>query len=347
MSKTGKTSLKYVNADSHRYVLWTQTVPVQPRWKVRFGVWIKAQDIQGEESGATICLEWQDKDGKWLGGAYPAGVRGTNDWTRIETITRLPEDAAFCMVACYVRQGMTGTAWFDDVEVVRIADPNHPTWIVLYQFREVAAYLRTFDVIGTDPYPIGRSPASMAGQWTAETFRQVEQARPMWQVPQLHNWANYAKSDAEKKGGRTPTFEEVRSMAWQCICEGATGLVFYSWFDVKRNPDAPFDVQWSGLKRLAEEIDRMAPILLSDEPMPSIRVQGEQPRWLHWLARQSGGKTYLMVVNDGDGEGEVSFHLPSIPKSVRLIGEDGSIQSTGTSLQFELPRLAVRCLEIE
>ncbi len=594
IAKTGRAALKYVNVDPKRYVLCTQKVPVQPGWKVRFGVWIKSQDIQGEESGATICLEWQDRDGKWLGGAYPAGVRGTNDWTRVETITRLPEDAASCMVACYVRQGMTGTAWFDDVEVVRIADPpmqsvlltpvyrgrvvsatpedarvrvrwnlldhdlkpndlcvhaalfqqdrklrdtvaqpqedqplyvdlaipltglepgrydlavtlrgpsgtelqtdhhaidclredakftcridenrrllvdgkpffplgmyfagidpkdieeyatskfnclmpydsptrqqmdlahkhglkviysvkdwyagsewcpptirtvadeeplirarvrefrnhpallawylndelsqqflpqleahqrwvseedpNHPTWVVLYQFKEVAAYLKTFDVIGTDPYPIGRSPASMAGQWTAETFRQVEHARPMWQVPQLHNWANYAKTDAEKKGGRTPTYEEVRSMAWQCICEGATGLVFYSWYDVKRNPDVPLDVQWSGLKRLAEEIDNMAPILLSNEPVPLIRFQGEQPRWLHWLARQSAGKAYLMVVNNGDGEGEISFHLPSIPKSVRLIGEDRSIQSTGTSLQFDLPRLAVRCLEIE
>lgn len=104
-------------------------------------------------------------------------------------------------------------------------DPDHPTWVVLYQFREVAAYLKTFDVIGTDPYRIGRSPASTAAQWTAEMFRQVKSSRPMWHVPQLHNWAK--------------TYDEVRSMAWQCICEGATGLVFYSWFDVRRNPDVP------------------------------------------------------------------------------------------------------------
>ncbi len=38
-------------------------------------------------------------------------------------------------------------------------------------------------------------------------------------------WANYNKTEAEKKRGRTPTYDEVRSMAWQCICEGATGLV--------------------------------------------------------------------------------------------------------------------------
>jgi hypothetical protein len=226
-------------------------------------------------------------------------------------------------------------------------DRNHPTWVVLYQFNEVAAYLKTFDVIGTDPYPIGRSPASMAAQWTAETFRQVEHARPMWQVPQLHNWANYAKTDAEKKGGRTPTYEEVRSMAWQCICEGATGLVFYSWYDVKRNPDVPFDVQWEGLKRLAAEIDQMAPILLSSDPPPPIRIEGKQPRWLHWLTRKSAGKLYLVAVNDGDAEGTVDFRLPSIPKSVRLFGENRSIQSKGTSLQVELPRLAVRCFEIE
>ena len=53
-------------------------------------------------------------------------------------------------------------------------DPQHPTWCVHCQVREVAAYLNTFDVIGTDPYPIGRSPASMAAEWTSETFRQVE-----------------------------------------------------------------------------------------------------------------------------------------------------------------------------
>jgi len=218
---------------------------------------------------------------------------------------------------------------------------------VLYQFREVADYLKTFDVIGTDPYPIGRGPASMAAQWTAETLRQVERARPLWQVPQLHNWANYAKTEAEKKRGRTPTFDEVRSMAWQCICEGATGLVFYSWYDVKRNPDVPFNVQWEGLRRLAAEIDQMAPAVLSIDPPPAIRVEGQQPGWLHWLCRKSAGKLYLVAVNDGDGEGVVRFRLPAERKSVRLLGENRPVPCHGDSIPLELPRLAVRCLQID
>ena len=163
-------------------------------------------------------------------------------------------------------------------------DFDHPTWVVLYQFREVAAYLNTFDVIGTDPYPIGRGPASMAAEWTAETFRQVAGARPLWQVPQLHNWANYDQTEAEKRKGHTPSVDEVRSMAWQCICEGATGLVFYSWFDVKRNPDVPFEKQWTGLKQIAAEIDQMAPMLLSGQSGGEVRRATSLAGCIGWPA---------------------------------------------------------------
>jgi hypothetical protein len=601
VSYSGHASLKFVNDDPQRYRLCTQRVPLPPGSKCRFSAWIKTKDISGNDSGATICLEWQNKDGKWLGGRYPSGVKGTSDWTQVEEVTRVPENAASCAIACYVRQGMTGTAWFDDVEVVRLVDPpmrtvllspayrgritaagpgkaqvrvrlnladhdlkpvdlrlearlrdatdnktrwestfvddpasggqldlsipvrglpvgrydlgfrllgpegkelqtahhtltrvpddfrpkcaidehhrllvdgkpffplgmyfsniseadlkvyaeskfnclmpygtpteaqmdlaqqyglkviysikdwyagshycpksirsqadeepqvrarvrqfrdhpallawylndelpqqflprleahqtwvaeedpQHPTWCVLYQFREVAAYLNTFDVIGTDPYPIGRSPASMAAEWTAETFRQVERARPMWQVPQAHNWANYAKTEPEKRNTHTPSYEEKRSMAWQCICEGATGLVFYSWRDVQRNPDVPFADQWDGLKRIAAEIDRLTPMLLSVEPVPAVKVHGPasvqgSPRWLHWMARRHGGKLYVFAVNDGDGEGAATFSLPQEPRSIKVLGEDRPLRRNGAGFQDDFRRLAVHLYEVE
>lgn len=598
--RTGSASLKYVNPDAGRYCLASQKVDLLPGRKYRFSVWVKTAEIAGAESGATICLEWRGKDGKWLGGQYPTGVRGTADWTRVEGAARLPEDATSVSLLCYVRQTMTGTAWFDDVELVQVVDPpmrtimlspgyrgrllepdsnrvrlrvrlnltdyevapqtlradvrvrdtslqrvvghagaqpgengdeptdvvvpidelsagdydietrlldadgkvlqtthhplsrppagfrpksvidahrrllidgepffpigmywsginekdvkvyaqskfnclmaygspsgeqmdlahqhglkviysikdwyvgskycppsieslekeekavrervrkyrghpallawylndelpqsfmeqleshqrwvseedpDHPTWVVLYQYRDVAAYLNTFDVIGTDPYPIGRRSASMAAEWTAETFRQVEGARPMWQVPQLHNWANYRKTAEERKGCHTPTFDEIRSMAWQCIAEGATGLVFYSWFDVKRNPDVTFDSQWEGLKRVAAEIDRMAPILLSTETVPEVTVLYAKPAadevgWLHHLVRSHGGNLYVFAVNDGDGAGGVNFTLPKSAKAVRVLGEERSIELRGSSFQDQFDRLDVRVYEI-
>ena len=604
----GKAALRFTNQDAKRYVLCSQKVPLQPGRKYAFSAWVKTKDVVGNGSGATICVECQDATGKWLGGAYPAGVKDTNDWTKIAAVVQIPEQAASAKLSCYVRRGMTGTAWFDDVELVRIVhapmqsmvlsplyrgritadgpqevrvrlrfnlvdhdlkpsdvtvsyrvcdptgkelaaksgirvdgeqpseappprervhdvvipardwpvgkyrleisltgpggntlqvvrhelvrlsddfrpkvtidwhrrllvdgkpffpigmywhvinaedmavyaqskfnclmpysspnreqmdlaqkhglkviysvkdlyagmhgaasrikheadeepqvrqrfrtfrdhpallawylndelpqsymprleaherwaredDPQHPTWVVLYQFKEVRDYCRTFDVIGTDPYPIGRSPASMAAQWTAETFRQVEYARPMWQVPQVHNWANYAKGDAQrKKAGRTPTFDEVRSMAWQCIAEGATGLVFYSWFDVKRNPDVSFDVQWDGLKRIAAEIDRMAPMILSIEECPKVVARGSEspdpPSWLHLLRRRYDGKIYLVAVNDGDGEGRITLQLPVPCKQVEVLGENRSLRPEGAEFQDELAKLAVHVYEV-
>jgi len=598
VARTGRASLKYANDDAGRYVLCSQPVELRPGRKYRFSAWVKTREIAGPESGATLCIEWRGADGNWLGGSYPSGVKGTRDWTRVVGVTRVPDEATSFTLACYVRKGMTGTAWFDDVEVVQIVDPpmrtvlrspvyrgriaaggpklgqvrvrldlvdydhrpsdlriraslhtpaeakarwqtevrpgsdaaepidlsfptsdlaagryelnvellapdgselqraahelvrvpddfrprctidehrrllvdgepffpigmywssiheedlklyarskfnclmpygsptreqmdlaerlglkviysikdwyagsrycppsiktvddeepmvrarvgafrdhpallawylndelpqhfmpqldahqrwvaeedpDHPTWVVLYQYREVSAYLNTFDVIGTDPYPIGRAPASWAAEWTAETFRQVEGARPLWQVPQLHNWANYRKDDSDAGKYRTPTFDEKRSMAWQCICEGATGLVFYSWYDVKRNPDVSFDEQWEGLKRIAAEIDRLAPVLLSVEPVPEVRTlcgSDTRPAWLRCLVRRHGGKLYVIAANDGDGEGQVTFALPAVPHRIRELSDDRPIDVEGPSFADELGRLAVKIYEI-
>lgn len=595
VSRTGRASLRYVNGDPKRYRLCGQKVLLEPGRKYRLSAWVKTKDVAGSDSGATICMEWQDRAGKWLGGIYPKGVKGTRDWTEVSAITRLPAEAgSTCTISCYLRKGMTGTAWYDDVALVRVIDPalrtvlltpfyrgridatgpkearvrvhlnltdrdlkpadvkllaqitapamnrtfgeataqpagqgpvdlvvpladlpvgkyalsvhlvgrdgkaievtrhplerladdfkatayvdadrrlildgkpffpigmywggiteedikryadskfnclmpyqspteaqmdlahrsglkviysvkdlyagsnhcpktirteadeepgvretvrkfrehpallawylndelpqsfmprleahqrwveeedpHHPTWVVLFQVREVGDYIRTFDVIGSDPYPIGRSSASLAAQWTIETFRQVESARPMWQVPQAHNWGNYEESD--KKTGRTPSYAEMRSMAWQCICEGATGLVFYSWFDIKRNPDVPFEKQWGELKKIAAEVAEATPVLLSVEPCPAVKVrcQPEKPRWLHWLVRASGGKLTLFAVNNGDGEGRVTFDVGRKLKRVSVPAEDRVIEPDGERFEDEFKKLTVRRYEIE
>ena len=122
-ARSGQASLGYANDDPQRYVLATQKVPLEPGRKYQFSVWVKTEGISGDEAGATISMEWQGKDGKWLGGSYPSGAKGTQDWTQVMGVTRVPKEAASSTVLCYVRKGMTGTAWFDDVEVVRVVDP--------------------------------------------------------------------------------------------------------------------------------------------------------------------------------------------------------------------------------
>ena len=149
-------------------------------------------------------------------------------------------------------------------------------------------------------------------------------------------------------------------MAWQAVCRGANGIVFYScgfcscfvrfsglaftirvalnaqyglrYFDIKRNDDMPFETQWSHLSAVAAEIDRFAPVLLSDEgaapPVTASLKSGDgSPAWLATRARWGpsaaqagkGGKDfYLFVANDGNGAGKVQFQLAGTS-----IGADG------------------------
>ena len=74
---------------------------------------------------AAVCMELSGPGGKWLGGAYAEGVRGTSDgWQKVRGVTRaLPTNAVRVTVAPYVRRGMTGKAWFDDLSVTRYYPP--------------------------------------------------------------------------------------------------------------------------------------------------------------------------------------------------------------------------------
>ena len=83
------------------------------------------ENVQGDDSGATLCMEWYDANQTYLGGSYPSGAKGTTaGWKRVHGVSgRVPERAARGTVTCYVRRGMTGTAWFDDVAVRRYYPP--------------------------------------------------------------------------------------------------------------------------------------------------------------------------------------------------------------------------------
>jgi hypothetical protein len=211
--------------------------------------------------------------------------------------------------------------WVEDL------DPNHPTWSVLYQIDEIGGYLDTCHAIGTDPYPIPDKPASMAGEWTRKTVDAMHGARPVWMVPQVFNWGAYREEKAEQY--RQPTIEEVRNMTWQCIAEGANGLIFYSWFNLylpQRNAGLDFDTYWSEFKAVVQEVKDMTPALLSVETPSAITT--EDAAWLNWTVKRVGMTTYVIAVNNVPESHEATFDLPFAPASVKRFGTDEAIPQT-------------------
>ena len=534
----GTGAFYYENDNPKYYAVPAQTIKLEPGKRYKFSVWIRTEDLKGDESGASICVEWRGANGKWLGGMYAPGVKGTKFWTKVECMTTvISAEAHSFHVSPYVRPGMTGKAWFDDVSVTpvetkvvsgvcstayrnvaaagdvtfralleksgavppervvfnyldaggqlrfapasaqfsctvpvaslkmgrqtvgvaayagdgkllgtaevaftrvaqlpkrtvwfdsqgrtiidgkpffplgmywggivtnkleiyakgpfnclmpyaspnstdlmdlcqahgikviysvkdifsgtrwapkginteadetayikgRVAkfkdhpallawylndempltmlprltarrdlmeelDPAHPGWVVLYQYDQIQDYLPSFDVIGTDPYPIPSRSAGMATKWTRSTARGTAGCKPLWQVPQAFDWAGYKKTPEDKKKCRAPTEAELRSMCWQCIAAGANGLVMYSWFDLWKEPNGvPFAQRWAEVCRVGEEIKRHVPVLLADELSGFARPAVDPAdgplsvrTWRH------DGEVWLLAVNSSD-----------------------------------------------
>ncbi len=199
-------------------------------------------------------------------------------------------------------------------------DPDHPTSLTMMHPERVYEFMRGADAIGTDPYPLPDRPIAMAGEWTRRTASQVLHARPVWMVPQAFSFAAYPKTP---RNHHTPTLKEMRCMAWQCICEGATGICFYSFFDLKRDPQTPFDVQWRRCKQVASEISDLIPVILSIESVP--RIQVDKRRWLNWMARSHRGWLYLFAVNHGTDAGTFRCQLPPQYRVADVLGEKRKI----------------------
>jgi hypothetical protein len=203
-------------------------------------------------------------------------------------------------------------------------DPNHPVLSIILHPFQTNLYLHSTDVIGNDPYVVPNSPLYKVGEATKTVVNQTNDSRPVWMVIQAHNIGNYKEFIPNPQDYRTPTYDEMRSMSWQAICNGADGLIYYSYFDLKRNPDVPFEIQWSNLKRIVTEIDTFSNALLSDNKADSIRINSGDGdnTWFNWTTRNFNNRLYIFVVANGKNEGKIEFNIPGKYKSIRRINEN-------------------------
>ena len=96
-------------------------------------------------------------------------------------------------------------------------------------------------------------------------------------------------------------------MSWQCITEGAGGLIYFSYHRLFHDPQTPFEQQWPQIKHIAAEIEKWVPVLLSVEEPLAVSVAGDN---LHSIAKSLDGTTYLFVVNDDYEPHTATVKLP-------------------------------------
>ena len=242
-------------------------------------------------------------------------------------------------------------------------DPGRPTWVVLYQINKIRDYIPSFDVIGTDPYPIPTRPPSHALDWARKTTKGAFSCFPNWMVPQAFNWASYwkgyGKTDEEVLACRAPTATELKAMTWMCIAGGATGLVYYSWTDLHRMDKLikdggralrrdPFDVRWAEVKAVAADVKRLDQVLLGIETPLAITPAPETPDDIGVRLFGKDGETWLLAVNaNNEKSATVTF---TAPKAVTCLGQElggKPPKIADTTITLELEPLEVTMLRLK
>ncbi|MBI5385807.1 MAG: hypothetical protein HZA90_14110 [Verrucomicrobia bacterium] len=205
---------------------------------------------------------------------------------------------------------------FHQYQVLREADPDHPTFGVSDKPDELAFWRDTLDVVGLDPYPLfnakqGR-PLTLAGDWTRAAVEATHGSRPVWMVLQFfQGWST----------DRWPTEEELRSMSLMAITEGARGLFYWS-FGIRglkavRNETEQAEY-WRRAVAVCRELKRLEPALVAPDSAGLVHTVSD-PR-IRWQARKVAGKAVVFAYLPAKRFSE-RFEQP--PAEVRFTFQDG------------------------
>lgn len=213
-------------------------------------------------------------------------------------------------------------------QLIKEVDPKHPVWMN-HAPRNSMESLRKFsecaDIIGCDIYPVPMHPKlrhsdlmdqtmSCVGAYTRR-MQEIDPQKPVWMVIQGFDWGMlqgevYERSGSEQKWFRPPTLNEIRFMGFDCIVNGARGILFWGTHYVPR------DMQlWSDLITFAKEIKSLQPVLSAEDISQPVSITqdeifGSGDRGVIALIKNYQQKPWILLVNEWHECG-IRYHLNS------------------------------------
>jgi hypothetical protein len=224
------------------------------------------------------------------------------------------------LLAWYISDEPTGNKvspeTLEDIyRFVKKTDPWHPVSIVfMAPFKSAVDYANALDIVMADPYPVPDLPPSMVGDVARSLKKSFTGKSPVWIVPQVFGGGEHWR--------REPTYQEVRSMTWQSVIQGATGIQYFVRNGLNSFPKST--ATWGECGKIAQEINVLKPWLLSDEetfPVTSLSKN------ILVTSRFHNGQLVILVVNRVNepqraeiriekavsGKAEVMFENRSVP----------------------------------
>ncbi len=210
-------------------------------------------------------------------------------------------------------------------KTVKDYDPWHPVSIVfMAPFLSSRNYLNGLDIVMADPYPIPDLPPSFVGDIAGRLKTEFTGRKPVWIVPQAFGggelWA------------REPTLQEIRSMTWQSIINGATGIQYFVRQGLNLFPKST--ATWSECGRMAVEVAELTPWLLSDEEtLPVESYSGN----ILVASRMHNGQLIIMAVNKRNQPLRAVIRINGFNNGrARVLFENRSVTVAGGTISDQL-----------
>jgi hypothetical protein len=145
---------------------------------------------------------------------------------------------------------------------IKKIDPWHPVSVVFTApFLPSKKYSDALDIVMADPYPVPTGSVLQVGDITSQLRSEFEGKKPVWIVPQAFGGGEW--------WGREPTIQEIRSMTYQAIVNGARGIQYFVRHGLNSFPKSTS--AWNECGRMAIEIAEITPWLTSDERTFPVR----------------------------------------------------------------------------
>jgi hypothetical protein len=156
--------------------------------------------------------------------------------------------------------------------------------VFMAPFMASRKYSAAFDIVMADPYPVPTLPISMVSDLGKQLNTEFKGKQPQWMVVQAFGGGEWWE--------REPTIQEIRSMTWQSVISGATGIQYFIRWGFNYFPKSA--AAWAECGRISLEIAELTPWLLSDEdPLP---VSSGSPNIIV-TSKLYKGKLAIMAVN--------------------------------------------------
>jgi hypothetical protein len=210
-------------------------------------------------------------------------------------------------------------------KTVRETDPWHPVSMVfMAPFISSRMYAEALDIVMADPYPVPNSPIAITGDVAAQLKTEFSGKRSVWMVLQAFGGGEW--------WGREPTVQELRSMTWQSVIGGATGIQYFVRQGLNYFPKSV--AAWNECGRMAMEIAEVTPWLLSDEE--TLPVESTS-RNIVVTSRVHEGQLMIMAANKINEPVAVTFRISGFSNGrANLIFENRLLPVTGGQITDHL-----------